>query len=783
MVKDCEPFLADCLDSILLQTYRNFEVIVVDGGSADASLTILEQYQEADPRISLIRLHCDSAGAARNSGLQQAKGKYIVFVDGDDRVEKDLLKKSVAKAEETEADLVCFPGHRYDSYNRERMPNELYLSKTLLPKDRNVFSAADIPDRLFQLTSYYAFSRLYRTEFLKEKDLRFSEHPCFDDIAFSCLCMAEAEKITYIPEPLYLHTMRNSKSLQNGHHADCFFGEIDQVKDRLSEELLSSFCRMITGLLYSTLRNSFDPQDRYAYLEGITTREWLISYLNTEGLPQAAAEQAQTILGALRQYSEKGQPVGTAVLKKKSSLAKEPLVSVIMPVYQAERYLEAALRSVLDQSFEDLEILCVDDGSQDRSLQILLEMAEKDPRISVFSQQHEGVSVARNVAIAHASGKYIYFMDSDDLLKEGALQILVQKAEEEDLDALFFDADVCYDEDCTEEELSFRPNYRRRHDYPGICSGAEMFDRLCRNNEYLVTIWIAFYRRSLIMEGNISFYPGIVHSDNQFTFQMMLEAERTAYLPETLYVRRIHPDSIMTSAKNLHSSYSYHRLHEYMGDLLERYIDRLGPAQVFSVSSRIALLLRSARVEYRKLDPFEKGRALALGNDYFDYRVKVIEPSELYIGQANSEKRNRKLSVDLADLRDAQKRLQNERKELQQETLTQQHTINALQKENLDLSDKLQRMKAEIETQSAKLRQEGVEKTELNTRLQQTYTEKSELNAKLQQTYKEKSEINAKLKQAYADKAERGQRIRELEAELKEIKSSRMYKVWKKLHS
>ena len=119
-----------------------------------------------------------------------------------------------------------------------------------------------------------------------------------------------------------------------------------------------------------------------------------------------------------------------------------PKVSVIIPVYNTASYLQESVGSIMHQTLRDLEIIIVDDGSTDNSGEILREMAEKDERIQLFSQRNEGQSSARNTALKYASGEYIYFMDSDDILHQDALRQCYERSHVKQLDILFFDGDI-----------------------------------------------------------------------------------------------------------------------------------------------------------------------------------------------------------------------------------------------------------------------------------------------------------------------------------------------------
>lgn len=116
----------------------------------------------------------------------------------------------------------------------------------------------------------------------------------------------------------------------------------------------------------------------------------------------------------------------------------EPKISVIIPVYNAEKYIRIAIQSILKQNFLDFEIICIDDGSIDNSLNICKEEARHDDRIIVLEQKNQGVSSARNKAIKTAKGKYIIFLDSDDYYADNSLNTMYNDIEEADIDAVIY---------------------------------------------------------------------------------------------------------------------------------------------------------------------------------------------------------------------------------------------------------------------------------------------------------------------------------------------------------
>lgn len=231
---------------------------------------------------------------------------------------------------------------------------------------------------------------------------------------------------------------------------------------------------------------------------------------------------------------------------------KQPKVSVIIPVYNTEPYLRQCLDSVVNQTLRDIEIICVDDGSTDGSLSILKEYEQKDLRVTVISQPNEGQSSARNNALRCARGEYIDFLDSDDYLAPDALEKALRAARENDLDAAVFGVEPFYQS----EWLARNPPvvYKQRAEATGVMTGVQYVKTAKDRGTYIVTAWIALWRRALLEKNGVTFKKGIIHEDNLFSFQAYMAAERVMRIPDRLYHRRLREDSIMTSpvsAKNV----------------------------------------------------------------------------------------------------------------------------------------------------------------------------------------------------------------------------------------
>ncbi|MFT0202650.1 glycosyltransferase [Bacteroides thetaiotaomicron] len=231
---------------------------------------------------------------------------------------------------------------------------------------------------------------------------------------------------------------------------------------------------------------------------------------------------------------------------------EEIKVSVVIPVYNTEKYVREAVESIMNQTLRELEIIIINDGSTDNSLQVVEELAAADSRIQVYSQANQGGSVARNAGIARAYGKYIYFMDSDDLLEKETIDLCYRKCEEEQLDFVFFDAETFIDGNVENAPALSYKHTGKLEDK--VYTGIEAFKIQLDNNEFTPSPCLSFIRCSFLKEHHILFYPGIIHEDQLFTVTLYLQAERTGRIHHSFFHRRLRENSIMTcdfSLKNL----------------------------------------------------------------------------------------------------------------------------------------------------------------------------------------------------------------------------------------
>lgn len=231
-----------------------------------------------------------------------------------------------------------------------------------------------------------------------------------------------------------------------------------------------------------------------------------------------------------------------------------PKVSVIIPVFNTEVYVEEAVRSIMNQTLRDIEIIIVDDGSTDNSLSVIKKLALEDDRIQYFSQINQGQSVARNVGIEKAKGEYIYFMDSDDILEEEAFASCVIMAEHNELDFVLFNAEILNEHNKHDIQIDYnKPQLEENVVY----SGKSMISEMLIQRTYRCSPCIHFISLKTINSLSLRFYPGIIHEDELFTALLYMQSQRAAYIPRVFFKRRLRANSVMTSTYSLKNAECY----------------------------------------------------------------------------------------------------------------------------------------------------------------------------------------------------------------------------------
>lgn len=193
------------------------------------------------------------------------------------------------------------------------------------------------------------------------------------------------------------------------------------------------------------------------------------------------------------------------IIKKVNYLFK-PKVTVIIPVFNVEKYIIKCLDSIINQKLIEIEIIVINDGSTDNSLQIIENFVKNNERVLILNQINNGLSEARNTGIKYSKGEYIYFIDRDDYLDDNCLFDLYNEAVTKNLDIIFFDANSFLDEKGENNKLELIKKfddyihyYHRKGNYEGILKGTEMFIKMKQNNEYITSACLQFIKKDFLL--------------------------------------------------------------------------------------------------------------------------------------------------------------------------------------------------------------------------------------------------------------------------------------------
>lgn len=290
-VYNAEHYLHQCLDSIVSQTFQDIEILCVNDGSKDGSLAILESYAERDPRIRIFTKENEGLGgaSARNYGLERATGEYILFLDSDDFFEPNMFERMIARAEETNADIVLCNGNEFDDKAKRKL-NVIHILDYVLLPDQEVFSYLDCPDKIYQITQGYAWNKLLRRTFLDKHDLRFQRVKFTDDAYFTFSLMVLAKRIAVVNEKFINYRVNSGTSQSDGitRYPDSAYIPYVSLKESLLEwGIYESVKKSFVNCAAAFLRNCYDKLrtfEAYEYLHNVYRRE-IFSKLDVDQLP------------------------------------------------------------------------------------------------------------------------------------------------------------------------------------------------------------------------------------------------------------------------------------------------------------------------------------------------------------------------------------------------------------------------------------------------------------------------------------------------------------------
>ena len=502
-IYNTEKYLHECLDSIINQTYANFEVLLVNDGSTDSSGIICQEYVKNDSRFRYFEKENGGVSSARNLGLERSEGVYITFIDSDDWVESNHLEALLKGIKENNTDIAV---SKHKSFNTEDglFYFPVYSNQNidnLCIKKKQIRPFLELFPKLNYLTHDFACiaSKLFKKSltqnlFLDEK------LPQSEDLDYFFKLYLRAESIVYIDEVTYIY-------VQHGQNASHHPSETSALCD------IKVHWNMLDFINELSIPN-------YYYLERI---KHLLSYWKDRFPDSKGIKMYETMVTNL----------------ENDITYPQPLISLVVSIYNVENYLWSCLDSIAKQTYSNIEVLLVNDGSPDDSSSICQEFVAKDSRFRYIEKENGGLSDARNAGIAEAKGEFLSFVDSDDWIEPTYVEDLYRAA-------LLNDAEVVvsnYQEFHQERNVYlihlFEDYYETHY------SGEELIQQLPlleRKDLSFKTSWGILFARRLF--DTISFPKGKTIEDTRTNYRLFAESCRSTYIHKALYNHRVGVNSI-----------------------------------------------------------------------------------------------------------------------------------------------------------------------------------------------------------------------------------------------
>lgn len=533
-------FIKKCLKSILSQSMRDFEILIVDDCSTDDSWEILCHYADLFPEIRLWRMKNNvRQGACRNFAINKARGKYIIFIDSDDFVEPLFFDKALYKITQNQADMVIFGFQCRDKHN---------VITYIKQYDERTITGAEAEELYLKDELIGAcWSTIYNIEFIRNSGCLFAENIYHQDHFFTGNILKKASSILlsdFIAYNLVLSENSSTRPLARNYlhiysGIQLFAHMASLTGHNLQKQLYAS--RHLIWNLQTMLLHSW-----YAFIN--TYDEIALKDSDFEIL----SKNSLFILSMLKGYAsllERATLISwekyekNIIINFQESII-DPILTVIIPIYNQEKLLTRCITSVINQSLREIEIILIDDASTDNSLSVCEQWKKKDRRIRLLKNAiNKGQGYSRNRGLAEAKGKFITFIDSDDyILPDFFLRGVSLLNSFPDIDFVHF--------------LKTSEYQNVKLHIPTIMSGKSLLIEYCKGEISFNEVWGNIYRKNLIDENNILF-PEHLYEDSPFLLNIFHNAKKILTEPQIAYAygTDINKTSAMRSLKFLPRHY------------------------------------------------------------------------------------------------------------------------------------------------------------------------------------------------------------------------------------
>lgn len=628
-VYNAKDYLERCLDSVCNQTLKELEIICVNDCSTDNSLEILNKYAQNDKRIIVIDCTVNGGESkARNLGIEKASGEFIAFVDNDDKIDLDFYEKLYQKAKETNADIV--KGNvitiDYDNISHPSLINPI-IGKT---KNKWCFH-------------YEWWSAIYKTNIIKENNITLPEGCILGgDVLFLNEILFYANKLELVDDVAY-YWIRRENSGESLVLSKEKMASALSVYDKIQTNINTWYInRQIDAESYDSitknclwLPGNYIFRNNQAECKELCAEYYIVFYQNCmrkNAAKKYLQEEVPYLISSIINNNKEELYNKILKIKDREDLRKKnrfaglrnktrkvsPKVSVIIPVYNVERYLARCLESVINQTYKDVEIICVNDCSPDNSAEILEKYAKKDNRIKIINRkQNGGPSAARNTGLDVATGEYVYFIDSDDWIDLDYIEKMVEKIEKSNCD-IVLNTNIVQNTDDSEEQYIWN-RYKKQN------NEGEYIDKYNAIHKTPCMIWAHLYKKSFLDTFNLRFPESYIYEDEYFQYTSLLTTENLFVFYGAKYHYYKNTNSIMQ--KNKSRTVPSIRIWELVYEYLRNNNVDFSKLRLFIPSTVLSIADENEYIEVKKflhmITPvYKKQRNLYM--DYENYQIDLI---------------------------------------------------------------------------------------------------------------------------------------------------------------
>ena len=666
--------LEKSINSFLKQTLDEKELICVNDGSTDNSLEILNEFAEKYECIKVFSQENQGSGKARNLGITKANGEYIGFLDADDFfIDDDALEKLYKEANRNDADLVT-GNIKLVNAKDEFSPfvNFKYF------EDYESFE----PQEYGIPWSFY--KSIYKKDFLISNSIFFPDLLRGQDPVFLAEALAKVDIIYAVPTDVYAYFYVNGANQCNTYkkrfdHMMHYKMVFDFLKDPKFDEVKHLFRYEMMGF---------------------------INFLGVKG--------ASDIINASREiFSEDSkllrdfEDVFYFTYKNNENLKhllnftqnpENPRISVIVPVYNVEKYLEDAIGSLLNQTFVDFELLCVDDGSSDNSLEILEVFAKKDSRIKIINKENGDFGFARNRWLGKASGEYIYFFNPNDYVLPNTLEDLYVNAIWNESDLVFSKIAHFIDNQNVEYDS---PYYDLDNVFKGVNFNRFTFDYHDVKHYVMYDSYEPFsklYKKSFLeADDDFLIDLGLAFDDILFHVKSILSAKKISFVPKFLYhYRYANPSSVNYTSTEIKDIFKVFDLVEtflrekaYFEELNEDFYKfYLNHTSYFILPSNSDDYFKLAKDNYESIDEKYVENLSEYMKKVYDYVLisKNLEEYKVRVDYYMTSEKNLDLTKSIESLESKNKKLKNQNEKIKKQNEKIKKQNEKLKKEKSSLN-------------------------------------------------------------------------------------------------